>query len=213
MLWTYFIMLREEIVRNGYSCGAMDDVDKPVCGTSKIAMIDPYIGGSEYVDGISVGAAAVAEVGRGIPDNTRIPGLTIMDTYAMYDHMANMLYSYAGPIAYLHFSPSPINGFVTIYHELILELDNHAPSKNNPQGSRLDHPVTERTRLRVTHVVRRVGNDVNAPVLATDRVPAKTHRAVGEGAAVGSPVRLWSPTWIYGVHDFGGGFVAIFWED
>lgn len=125
-------MLGEEIVRNGYPRGAMDDVDKAIGGTSKIAMIDPYISGIEDDDGVSVGATPVSEVGRGIPDNPGIPRLTIMDANTMYNHMANMLYSYAWTITNLHSNPSPINGFVTIYHELVLELDHHALGKDDP---------------------------------------------------------------------------------
>lgn len=132
-MWeTYFIMLCKEIVGDGYAGGAVDDVDEPVGGPSKITMIDPYVGGIKYVDGVTVGAAAVAEVDGAISDNSRFPGLTIMDANAMYDHMTNMLYSYARPISNLYSNPSAINGLVTIYHELIFEPYDHAPSKDNP---------------------------------------------------------------------------------
>lgn len=200
-------MLREEIVGNSYAGGAVDDVDKSVGATSKVAMIDPYIGGVEYVDGVAVGAAAVAEMGGGIPDNSRLPGLTIMDANTMYDHVANMLHCYARAVSNFHFCPSPIYGFVTIYHQLIVELDHHALSENNPQWFGLDHAVTERSRLRFRRVVGRVRDHVHRAGFPSDGIPAEPHRAVGQGAAVGGPIGLTSPTRIYRVHGLVGCFI------
>lgn len=191
---SYFIMLREEIVGNSNAGGAVDDVDKSVGATSKEAMIDPNIGRIEYVDGVAVGAAAVAEMGGAIPDNSRLPGLTIVDANTMYDHMANMLYSYARAVSNFHFCPSPIYGFVAIYHQLIVELDHHALSEYNPQRFGLDHAVPERAGLRVGRVVGRVRDDVRGPGFPSDGIPAEPHRAVGQGAAVGGPIGLTSPT-------------------
>lgn len=125
-------MLCKEIVGDGYPGGAVDHVDEAIGGTSKITVIDPHVRGVKYVDGVAIRATSVAEVGRAISYNPGLPGLTIMDANTMYDHMAHMLYSYARPICNLNPNPSPINCFVTIYHELIFQLYDHVPSKNNP---------------------------------------------------------------------------------
>lgn len=194
MQLTYLIMLCKEIVGDGYSRGAVDDVNKPIGGPSKIAMIDPYVGGIKYVDGVAVGAAAVAHVGGAIPHNPRLPGLAIMDANPVYDHMAHVLYSDAGPKSNLNPNPSPINGLVTIYHQLILKPDHHAPSEHNPKWARLDDAVTERPPLGDRRVVRGVRDDVDAAVFAPDGVAPEPHRAVRQGAAVGGPIGLGAPT-------------------
>lgn len=199
-------MLSEIVVRNGDGGGAMNDVNEPVGGACKVAMINPNVGGTKDGNGVAVGAATAAGMRGSIPHRAGIPGLTIVHTNSMYDYIGHPLNRNARPISNLHFRPSPINGLIAIHHKLILQRNHHIPSKRNPQRRRLNCAVPKRAPLRVPGVIRRVGDHVHVAVLPAGGVFPEPDGAIGQCAAVGGPVRLGAPAGVYDVH--GGCLVA-----
>lgn len=120
---------------------------------SKITLIDPNIRLMEYGNPVPVGSTTLPSMGCAITNYTRFSRFAIMNTNPMYDHMANILDSDAWPISNLHFSPSSIYCLVDINHEFILQCNNHASTKNNPQWCNLDHTVSKGAGFRVYWVV------------------------------------------------------------
>lgn len=125
-------MLGKIVVGNGYGRGSMNDVNKPIIATSEETMVDPYIRRGKYINSISIGAPATARVGRAIPNNARAPGLAVVNANPMYNNVAHVRDCDARPVSYLHFGPSPIDGLVTIYHELVLKCDDHIFGEDDP---------------------------------------------------------------------------------
>nr|GMC97344.1 hypothetical protein CFOL_v3_00803 [Ipomoea batatas] len=117
--------------------------------------------------------------------NIPIPrGLTIMDMNPMNNNISRVVNRNARPARNVHAGPSPVNSLVRVHHQLLLQLDNHVPLESYPKRLVLDNRVPKRPGLRVHGViVPGIGDHVNPPVLAAQRVLAEPDRAVREALA------------------------------
>ena len=172
----------------------MVDINEPIKGPRKSAVINPHIGGGEHCDSIPVG----------------VPAGAVMDAEPVDYNMAHLLDRDARPIGNLNLGPPPINRLVAVQLELVLERDHHVTTENYPEWFGLDHAVPERAGLRVDRFVRRVGDGVDCAVLASQSGLAEPHGAVGELSAARRPSGIEPPACVDRVHDLLGvcrGFV------
>jgi len=195
-------MLGEVIVGDGYGGGSMDHIDEAIGASSQEAMVDPNIGRSKYINGVSIRATTMADVVGRISHHASLPWLAIMNANPMNNNMANVLYRNARPIGDLHFGSSPIYGLEAVNHQLILQSDNHVPGENDPQWLCLDHTISKCAGFWVNRVVGRAGDDVYGAILASDGGFTEAHGAIRQGTAVGIPMRVFAPARVYNVHDF-----------
>ncbi|WVY92896.1 hypothetical protein V8G54_032588 [Vigna mungo] len=172
----------------------MNNINETIGATSQKAMVNPHIGGGKYADGISIRAFTIPNMLRTAPNHATITRLTIMNANSMYDYMANTLYRNASPVCNLHFSSSPINAFVAIHHELILQRDDHVLGESYPKGFCLDCTITKCARFWVYRVIRRISDFIYITKLSSYGIFAKANCTIRQGLAIRSPICFGSPT-------------------
>ena len=117
-----------------------------------------------------------------------------MDMNVMDDHILDELESEASTKGYAHIGSPTINGFVAGHDQLLIQPNNHAVCKYNPQGPIPGNRVPEGSRFWIHHVVvGGIGHNVHWTSFSTgDSVP-EPKDALNQPLAVLGPVRATPP--------------------
>lgn len=173
-------MVVEFAVRDGDSGGALDHIDEAISSFWQRDVVDPYVVGAIYIDGISIALGSEPDMLRRVPDHSTRGGDYVMDPYIMDNNIVDELDGEAGAEGYMDLDPSAVDGLVAREDELLPQLDDHAVGEDDPKWLRLDHRVAEGPRLGVVHVVVGwVGDHVVSALLAAGGVVAEAAGAVG----------------------------------
>lgn len=92
----------------------------------------------------------------------------------MDDDVRDVVDGDAGAVGYVDAGAPAVDGLVRVHHQLLLQLDDHVPLEDDPEGLVLDHSVADGARLRVHGVVvAGVTDHVDPAVLSPDGVLAE----------------------------------------
>lgn len=84
-----------------------------------------------------------------IYDESTTTGVNVMDMDVMDDHVLHELDSDAGTISDANIGSPSINGFVAGHDQLLMEPNDHAACKDNPEGPILGNSMAEGSGLGI----------------------------------------------------------------
>lgn len=193
-------MVSHVIVRDGDGSGAMDGIDEPIMAVWEWAVVHPDMAPTKDGYPIPVWYRPPPVVTRGISHVSVPPLLAVMDVESMYDNVGHILYSNACSTCNMDASTPAIDGLEGVHYQLFLQLDNHIPRKDDPQGLILDDCITQSPGLWIHHIIiTGVRHDVNLPILPTNGILPKSNCAIRQALPVLLPVGVTPPAVINGV--------------
>lgn len=171
----------EVVVGDGNGSGAHNGVDESVRATGEGVMVDPYVAWTKDGDAIPVSERSPPVVGGGAANHGVASLLAVVNVEAVDDDVGDELDGDARAVGDVDVGAAPVDGLEAVHYQLLLQRDDHVPLEHDPQGTVLDHGVSERSRFRVHWVVVvRVRHHVVAAVAPADCVAAEADAAVGE---------------------------------
>lgn len=103
----------------------------------------------------------------------------MMNVNVMYDDIAYILQSNAPSSHNVHISTATINCLVAVEDQLLRQLYHHITRKHYPQRLILYHPIPQRPRFRVNHiVVGGIRHQIKLPTFSSLRVLPEPDHAV-----------------------------------
>ncbi|RYR56767.1 hypothetical protein Ahy_A05g022466 [Arachis hypogaea] len=188
-------MVREMTVRDGNGRRSHNGVNKSIGAFPHGNMVNPNIAGTKDRDSITITACPKPIMALRIPNKSTGTGNNVMNLDSMDDYIIDVLESDACTLSNVDINSSSINSLVTRHHELLIESNIHAMSKDNPQRSISCDCMAKGTWFWINHViVSRTSNYVDWTPLSSSSFSSKTLNTIYKFLAIICPIGVTPPT-------------------
>ncbi len=165
-------------VGDGNGSWSHDGINEAILAVGHGNMVNPDVGWAKDGDTITITLGPNTNVVVRIPDKPAISRDDVMDMNVMDDHIIDKLEGEAGTKSYVHIGSPTVDGFVAGHDQLLIEPNNHAVCKDNPEGPFSGNGVPDGSRSWINHVVvGGIGHYVNRTTFSAGDSVAKAKDA------------------------------------
>lgn len=198
-------------IRDGNSSGTLNGIYQSIFAISHGNMVNPNIAATKDGNAITITLSPETIMCLRISDHPTLTNHDVKDLDPMDDDVLHKLHRDASTLGNVNIDTSSINGLVAVHDELLLEGDEHASSKDDPQRAVTRDRVAERAGFRVHHIiVGGIGDHVEWSTFASNGVSTEALDAICELLAIVGPIGVTPPTPVDGVCGYAWTVTTIF---
>ena len=145
-------MVCEMAIRDGNSSGSLNGIYQTILAFFHGNMVNPNIAGAKDGDSIAITPGPNTIVILRISNKSTTTNNNVINLDSMDDHILDKLDGDASTFSNVNIGSSSINGLVTSYNELLVEPNDHATCKDDPQGSISCDCMAKGTWFWIEHV-------------------------------------------------------------
>ncbi len=187
-------MIGKIVVGNGDARGAMNGVNEAVVAVGEVAMVHPDIMGCKHIDAVSIASPSTSEM-RGRASDDRVSRIfAVRNVDAMDNDVAHILECVASATSDVDIVIATINCLEAVHDKLLLKSDHHVACEDDPKRLTFNNTAAQRDI-----VVSVISDNMDLPVLTTDRILPESDRTVRQRLSRALPVEITPPAIIDGI--------------
>lgn len=184
-------MVGQVVVRDSNGRGFLDDVDEPISTVRQRVVVHPDVGRSIDADCIAIAAAPQSDVIHRVPDHATTTRHNVVEVDTMDYDVLHVLHGDPCTVGDVDIGAPAVYRLMAGHDQLLLENNDHASCKDDPQWLGLDHSMPESALEGFVHfIVGGVSHHVDPAVPPSSGPSAEPKDAFSQLLAMQIPV--WS---------------------